>query len=213
MTAANTDPILVTARSYEAAAASWHEAHRGEDRSVSRADGYDRFAALVPPGGLVLELGCGSGLDAPALLGRGLRVLGLDTSTKMLRLARAVDSPTGMALCADMRALPLADNSLAAMLAVGSIHHLPKTEAPRAIAEVSRVLRPGGIFALAIERGSFEGYVEDQEGVAGRRWYAYYEAGELEPNVVVAGLTIIDRLVGGAGAHTAGFISLTARKP
>jgi SAM-dependent methyltransferase len=44
--------------------------------------------AGLPPGGLVLDAGCGPGLVAAALLGSGLRVVGVDLSREMIERAR-----------------------------------------------------------------------------------------------------------------------------
>src|SRR5215472_9661220 len=168
------DRVGVTAWSYEAEAASWHASHRDEDRAISRRESYERFAELLTHRGLVLDLGCGSGLDIPALAARGLTVVGLDISGAILRIAQAeVPDVAGRLLQADMRALPLATGSLDGVWADGSLHHLPKEELAGAVREVARVLRSGGLFGMSAERGEFEGFVEHQEGVAGRRWYSY----------------------------------------
>ncbi len=206
------EPVIVTARSYDEYAASWHEAHRTEDRSSTRADSYQRFAALLSPGGLVLDLGCGSGLDAPALAGRGLRPLGLDVSAGMLRIARAQPAYAGRLLLGEMRALPLAEHSVDGVWADGSLHHLPKVEAVRAVSEAARVLRPGGSFYASAERGDGEGFVERQEGVAGRRWYAFYEVEELSDLCAAAGFEAVDQIVGGPASHSGGFVALFLRK-
>ena len=103
------DPVSRTAHSYEVNAASWHAAHRDEQRGRTRRDSYKCFVDLVAPHGLVLDLGWGSGLDMPALIGRGLTVIGLDISDAMLRLAHGeVPRAAGCLLRGDIRALPLA---------------------------------------------------------------------------------------------------------
>lgn len=206
------DPVLFTARSYEQDAATWHDQHRDEDRSQPRSDSFDRFATLMVPGGLVLDLGCGSGLDAPALLGRGFRLIGLDISAKMLRIAQSIPEVAGRLLLGEMRALPLADGSVDAVWADGSLHHLPKSVTGRAVREAARVLRRGGILAASVERGDFEGFVENSEGVAGKRWYSYYEPGEFRDLVAAAGIEIIELVAGGPAPHSNGFVGLSGRK-
>lgn len=213
MQATGPDPVSVTAQSYDQGAASWHDAHRDEDRSLSRGDGYERFAALLSHRRLVLDLGCGSGLDIPALTAQGLAVVGLDISRAMLRIARSVaPNVAGRLVCGDMRSLPLADNSVDGVWADGSLHHLPKENLVHAFREVARVLRPDGLFGMSAERGDFQGFVEQQEGVTGQRWYSYYEAAELEAVVEAANLHIVDLFVGGPSEHSAGFIGLSMRK-
>src|SRR5690348_14368613 len=48
----------------------------------------DRFAAMLPPGARVLDLGCGPGIQTAWLRERGLRPVGGDLSTGMLEQAR-----------------------------------------------------------------------------------------------------------------------------
>src|SRR6516164_3275264 len=48
---------------------------------------YEPFLALVPAGGHILDVGCGSGRDTLAFLGRGFRVTAIDASAVMARLA------------------------------------------------------------------------------------------------------------------------------
>lgn len=206
------EPVGATARAYEAGAASWHAAHRDEQRGSTRRESYERFAALLDHRGLVLDLGCGSGLDLHELMARGLSVIGLDLSTAMLRIARTVaPAAAGRLLRGDMRALPLAASRMDGVWAVGSLHHLPKAALPQALREVARVLRPNGLFGMSAERGSFQGFVERQEGAAGRRWYSCYEAEELHGVVEAANLHVISVTVGAASEHTSGFIGLLAR--
>ena len=130
----------------------------------------------------------------------------------MLRIAHARPELGGRLLLAEMRRLPLADGSVDAVLADGVLHHLPKNALGGALREAARVLRPGGILSASVERGDFAGFVERQEGVAGPRWYAYYEPNELAAAFAAADLMVIDRFFGGRGAHTAGFIALTGRR-
>src|SRR4051812_41032363 len=58
------DAVLTTALTYTREAAAWHE-QTAKDRSAWR-ESYERLAGLVKPGGVMLDLGCGSGEDAPA---------------------------------------------------------------------------------------------------------------------------------------------------
>src|SRR5579883_1270190 len=169
------DPVSTMARSYDADAAAWHAAHLGEDRAVTRREGYDRFAALLPAGALVLDLGCGSGLDAVPLVARGLRLVGLDISRAMLHIAQTLPELAGRLLLGEMGSLPLADGSVDAVFADGVLHHLPKDALGSVLGEAARVLRSGGVLSASAERGNFAGFVTEQEGVAGPRWYAYYE--------------------------------------
>ncbi len=95
------------ADTYGEAFAEVYDAWYGQ---VSDAEGAARFvASRCPTGAVVLELGVGTGRLAGPLLATGLRVVGLDASTTMLRLCAERHPGPGLALVrADMAALPFA---------------------------------------------------------------------------------------------------------
>jgi SAM-dependent methyltransferase len=101
-------------------------------------------------GGLVLELGCGSGLLTRELTAAGHRVIATDASPAMLELARSY-APAAH----DIRALVLPSDPLPRADAVVSVGHvlnyLPDENAiDQALTAIARALRPGGLFALDI---------------------------------------------------------------
>ena len=98
-------------------------------------------------GGLVLEVGCGSGLLTRYLLDAGHRVVATDASPAMLDLAR--ETAGG----ADLRLLTLPDDPLPeadAIVGVGHVlNYLPDVAAiERGLAAIGRALRPGGVVAI-----------------------------------------------------------------
>ncbi|HEX6851533.1 MAG TPA: methyltransferase domain-containing protein [Candidatus Polarisedimenticolaceae bacterium] len=92
----------------------------------------------VPPDGLVLELGTGLG----ALQDVHPAYVGVDLSVEAL--VRRLRRP---AFAADMQHLPLRSGSLDALFTVAVLEHVPRPDL--AIAEIARVLRPGGVAYLA----------------------------------------------------------------
>jgi SAM-dependent methyltransferase len=98
--------------------------------------------------GLVVELGCGSGLLTKYLLDAGHRVIATDASPAMLELARehARDAE-------EIRVLALPDDPIPSADAIVSIGHvlsyLPDADAlERSLVAVAHALRPGGILAI-----------------------------------------------------------------
>jgi SAM-dependent methyltransferase len=97
--------------------------------------------------GLVVELGCGSGLLTVHLAGAGHRVMATDASPSMLDLARA------HVPAADVRVLVLPDDPIPETDAIVSVGHvlnyLPDGRAiERSFAAIARALRPGGVLAI-----------------------------------------------------------------
>jgi SAM-dependent methyltransferase len=106
--------------------------------------------AGLPPGGVVVDVGCGTGRALPALraaVGDGGLVIGVDLTPQMLDVARARGRAESAALLlADARQLPFPAGSVGAVFAAGLVMHLPDPGA--GLAELARVTRPGGRLAL-----------------------------------------------------------------
>jgi SAM-dependent methyltransferase len=161
--------------SYDLGAARYDEAGSAMAREWF-AEPQRRFAEIVPPGGRVLDLGCGPGLEIGDLRELGLRPVGLDPSRAMLRYAAPRAGGTGV-VCGTALGLPFAEGTFDGVWASASLHHLSRDEAPAGLAEVRRVLKPGGAFYCSVQRGEVEGWVRGL--LTGRdTWYTYHsEAG------------------------------------
>jgi SAM-dependent methyltransferase len=102
---------------------------------------------LLPPHARVLELGCGAGTYVRLLGKRGHEVVGLDYSLPTLGRALAAD-PTrvGRYAAGGAYALPFGTATFQAALCIGVFQALE--EPGRALAEMARVLRPGGVLLV-----------------------------------------------------------------
>lgn len=110
-----------------------------------------RERAIGAAEGRVLEVGIGSGLNLP-LYGPAVRlVIGLEPSPELLRMAagRAATAPVEL-LEASAEAVPLASASVDTVVTTWTLCTI--SDAPRALAEQKRVLKPGGAL-LFVERG------------------------------------------------------------
>lgn len=99
-------------------------------------------------GARVLDLGCGPGRCLDLLVRAGCVAIGGDLSPGMLRSARRRHGSVTL-LSAD--ALPFRARSFDGLVCTNSFHHYP--DAARALAEMRRVLRPGGRLALVDPSG------------------------------------------------------------
>ena len=110
----------------------------------------DRIVELAEPrpDDLVVDLGAGTGLLALALAPRVRELVAVDISERMLeRLddAAAADGATNLEpLLADLRRLPLEDESATLVVSNYAFHHLDDSGKELALAEARRILRPGG---------------------------------------------------------------------
>jgi SAM-dependent methyltransferase len=92
----------------------------------------------VARGSTVVELGCAAGVR---WFGSNYRMIGLDFSKEALAQATA-DYELGLA--ADALAIPLADASVDAVVSASFFEHIAPGDKGRLVAELKRVLRPGG---------------------------------------------------------------------
>lgn len=108
--------------------------------------------------GPIADLGCGPGQIGHFVRSRGRTVVGVDISAEMARLASGrLDG----ALVSDIRQLPFGGGSFGGVVAFYSLIHLPRQDVGSALAEICRVLRPGGRLLLSAHEG--RGLVEEQE--------------------------------------------------
>ncbi|MFI5283004.1 MAG: class I SAM-dependent methyltransferase, partial [Candidatus Dormibacterales bacterium] len=98
-------------------------------------------------GRLTLDVGCGEGRVARDLASQGHRVVGADSSRKLV-VAAARAAPTIPTVIADAAALPFADACCDLVVAYMSLQDID--DMPRAVWEIARVLEPGGRLCMAI---------------------------------------------------------------
>jgi 2-polyprenyl-6-hydroxyphenyl methylase/3-demethylubiquinone-9 3-methyltransferase len=100
-------------------------------------------AALVPTatrdGAVLVDLGCGGGLLAPRIAGKGYHHVGVDVTASALGLAREHGVA---AVRADVTRVPLTDGCADVVVAGEILEHV--TDLPAAVREACRLLRPGG---------------------------------------------------------------------
>jgi SAM-dependent methyltransferase len=125
---------------------------------------YDRFLALVPAGGHVLDAGSGSGRDTRVFRGRGYRVTAIDASPELAQLAgEVIGQPV---LVMRFQGLTFEDE-FDGVWACASLLHVPRAEMDGVFARFSRALRPGGVWYVSFKLGG-------QEEVRGGRLFSDY---------------------------------------
>ncbi|MBP2453795.1 class I SAM-dependent methyltransferase [Mycolicibacterium lutetiense] len=140
----------------------------------SEAAAYERGRPSYPPEAIdwllptgahdVLDLGAGTGKLTTRLVERGLNVTAVDPIPEMLELL-SNSLPDTPALLGTAEEIPLADNSVDAVLVAQAWHWF---DPERAVKEVSRVLRPGGRLGLVWNtRDERSGWVKDLGRIIG----------------------------------------------
>jgi ubiquinone/menaquinone biosynthesis C-methylase UbiE len=124
--------------------------------------------AAPQSGEKALDVGCGPGTMAIALAEKvspGGEVVGIDASSDMIRVAARKAKKAGSAArfeAAAIESLPFADATFDLATSTFMLHHLPEDVIAKGLAEVRRVLKPGGRFVIvdfASDSGSFLGHL------------------------------------------------------
>jgi ubiquinone/menaquinone biosynthesis C-methylase UbiE len=132
----------------------WASVYRTADNEAFFEAAFDHIVRVLEPstGARFLDVGCGSCTHSLRLARRGFDVLAIDVSESVLEMAREKVQASGMEdrirlqrmnLCA----LTFSDASFACILCWGVLMHVP--DVGRAISELARVLRPGGMLVVS----------------------------------------------------------------
>jgi len=144
-----------------------------------------------------LDVGCGTGRLLAAVHGAwpGLKLTGIDLSKPYLEEARRLIGRTARVKLdeAAAEALPFADASLDLVVSSFLLHELPREIRAKAIAEMARVLKPGGLIVIvdSLQKGDrpdWDGLLDLFPHYFHEPYYAEYTAGSLEGWFTTAGL-------------------------
>jgi SAM-dependent methyltransferase len=166
------------------------------------------FMQALPARARILELGCGSGRDAEALLARGFEVDATDGTPTIAAVAeQRLGRPVRIMRFDELSAVDAYDG----IWANASLLHVPRIALSGILARVLRALKPGGLHFASYKAGKAAG--RDVFG----RYYNY-----LDPNAVKhfysrSGrwdiLSVTDYVGSEYEGHQAPWIAITARKP
>ena len=115
-----------------------------------------------PPGGRVLEVGCGNGKTAVALAKRGYRVTGMDFSQKAIDICRELILDADF-VCASVLNIPFENGSFDGISAFHVLEHLTDDELSKAAKELYRVMKTGGYLLV---KSFAEGDMRAGKGIA-----------------------------------------------
>ena len=170
--------------------------------------------ARIASGECVLDVGCGTGSLAVAAkrrVGDDGSVHGIDASPEMIAQARLKSAAAGIDVTWEIgraQALPCPDASVDVVLSTLMMHHLPRAAREVFVAEVRRVLKPGGR-ALVVD---FEPPAEKRGGMISRlHRHGHVPARDIHDTLRNAGLMLVEiGSVGISDLHFALAIAPTA---
>jgi SAM-dependent methyltransferase len=179
---------------------------------------YERTAAELDPvaqvlveraalraGERVLDLACGTGSVALRAAGQSAQVIGVDSASRLLGVARERAQSLGVEIdfrAGDLLALPVDDG--AADVVISSFGLIFAPDPPRAMAEVARVLAPGGraLISAWVPAGPIDAMLSAMGRVLGR-----VSPAPPPRRVAWSDAAVLARLAAGAGLSLSGTIA------
>ena len=173
----------------EYAARIFHELeHKPMDREL-----LDRFAAEVRGLGTACDMGCGPGHVAQYLHKRGVHVLGIDLSPRMVEQARQLN-PGIEFQQGNMSSLDVENEAWGGIVAFYSIIHIPRAEVISVLREFRRVLRPNGLLLLSFHLGQEIIHLDEWWGEKVALDFVFFQLHEMEDYLKAAGFEIEDSI-------------------
>ncbi len=142
-----------------------------------------KLMSLTPPGGDLLDLGCGSGWAANEMIKAGFNVTAMDGSPGLAAEAKArygIDVIVQQFTDMDWQ------NAFDGIWAWFCLQHAPRDAMDANLERVARALRPGGHFMMGLQEGDRD--IRDTLD----RHYSYYTAEDITARLARVGLTVTD---------------------
>lgn len=116
----------------------------------------DRFTPGLAPGARVLDLGCGAGRDARALLERGFAVEAVDASAEMCARTEQLTQGRARVRQARIEDLPQGGETWDGIWMMASLLHVPRADWAAVLTRLIGAVNPGGRFYLSVKDGEGE---------------------------------------------------------
>src|SRR3989338_3237299 len=158
-------------------------------------EGTDKFISSLKAGASVLDVGCGAGLASKYLVEKGLSLVGIDFSEKLIEIAKR-EVPLGKFLVMDMNNLGSLEEHFDGLYVKASILHLAKKEVPDFMLKLKERFKPNGFIYIAV-KGANKGQQEEQVkiehdyGHTYERFFSFFFLPEMEKYFTDAGFKVI----------------------
>jgi ubiquinone/menaquinone biosynthesis C-methylase UbiE len=140
------------------------------------------FAEQTKGQGVVADLGCGPGMVSQYLHDRGVSMLGLDLSPRMVSEAKRLHPALEFRI-GDFTRLEVLDNQWAGIVALYALIHLPAEQIEGVLRDFYRVLQPGGWMLLGFHVGTEVRHASDWWGLPVDLEFVFFEMSDMLTHV------------------------------
>lgn len=179
---------------YDKIADSWHKDHQTDDWWQ---EATNIFISYLKPGATVLDVGCGGGTKSRYLLGKGLKVLGIDFSKNLINIATK-EVPEAKFLVMDINDIDKLKENFDGIFMQAVLLHVPKKEVEGILHKAAQKLNPRGYLYIAVKEkipgaADEEVKMDNEYGYEYERFFSYFTLDEFKEDFKNVGLEIIYR--------------------
>lgn len=167
------------------------------DSYASKLDDYaprseqEKFISLLPNRAKILDAGCGPGRDCEYFADRGLDVVGIDLSDKLLEIAKK-RVPSVVFQKQNLRTLQFQANSFDGIWACASLLHLKREDVLSVLKQFYTILKPQGILFVMVKEGKGEADIFEVLSSNIKRHFTYFSLPELNDLLIRAEFKVMD---------------------
>ncbi len=177
---------------YEHTRAVYNKLGKQYIKDSKKLDPIERLAFVknFTKGSHILDVGCGGGRDSKFFATSGMYTTGIDASDVFIDEARKT-IPKAKFIQGDLLKIPFPNNSFDGIWSQAVLHHLKRSDIPKAIKKFHRIMKPGGLLHIRVKKGSGEGYEKEKLSRWNDRFYTYVSKKELGEYLKDAGFKIV----------------------
>lgn len=177
---------------YNKIAEDWHSDHKKDDWWIK---GTDKYISFLRKGDLILDVGCAGGIKSKYLLDRGMNVLGIDFSEKMIEIAKR-EIPNGVFIVKDLADIKTLDYMFDGIFMQAVLLHIPKIKAKEMIQIAITKLKQGGFFYIGVKSNTHGGAdeqicTEEDYGYRYERFFSFFSLDEIRQYMNESGLEVV----------------------
>jgi ubiquinone/menaquinone biosynthesis C-methylase UbiE len=150
----------------------------------------DLFLNKVQKNGTIVDIGCGPGQFSYYIDQKGFKVIGVDYSAEMIKIARE-KNPKLEFLHLDMRNLSFNENSIDGLLAAYSLIHIPSQDIQKTINRFYKVVKPGGYIEIIVQKGEQDRIVKEPLMPTEKMFVNFFTVEKLSNYLLNAMFTVI----------------------
>lgn len=153
----------------------------------------DKLLNKLPQNALIADIGCGPGQFSRYMVQKGFRVVGIDYSKEMIKIA-GIKVPEVEFKYMDMRNLEFEENSFDGLLVAYSLIHISSEDIPNTLKGFNKTLKSGGYIEIIVQKGEADRLTDEPFMPSKKMFFNFFTIERLSQYLNGAGFHIIYQL-------------------